>query len=70
MPRKPAPKHGRETGAGQESTGGGQFPEETFQTPSGGAIPHEGRGPKQPQRPGRSEPADDADAEKDIGNPW
>lgn len=68
MTRKAKPKHGRETGAGQESTGGGQFPEGKFETPSGGAIPHEGRGPKPTPAPDGAEPAD-KDAE-DIGKPW
>ena len=60
----------RTGGAGQESIGGGDQPEERFKTPSGGAIEHEGKGPhpsSTPDRPAKPDPS--AQADGDDGDP-
>lgn len=63
----------RTGGAGQESIGGGDQPEERFKTPSGGAIEHEGKGPHpsstpdRPDRPAKPDPS--AQADGDDGDP-
>ncbi len=61
-------------GAGQESIGGGDQPAKRFETPSGGAIEHHGKGPhpSTPDRPGRPDRLDhdpSAQADGDDGDP-
>jgi hypothetical protein len=64
----------RTGGAGQESIGGGDQPEERFETPSGGAIKHHGKGPHPstpdgPDRPDRPDHDPSAQADGDDGDP-
>jgi hypothetical protein len=64
----------RTGGAGQESIGGGDQPEERFETPSGGAIEHHGKGPHpsshdRPDRPDRPDHDPSAQADGDDGDP-
>lgn len=61
---KPGSDRDRTGGAGQESIGGGDQPEKRFQTPSGGAIEHEGKGPN----PSASTPDPSAQADGDDGD--
>jgi len=64
-------------GAGQESIGGGDQPEKRFETPSGGAIEHHGKGPHpstpdrldRPDRPDRLDHDPSAQADGDDGDP-
>jgi hypothetical protein len=59
-------------GAGQESIGGGDQPEKRFETPSGGAIEHHGKGPhpsSTPDRPDRPDHDASAQADGDDGDP-
>ena len=67
---KPGNDRDRTGGAGQESIGGGDQPEKRFETPSGGAIEHEGKGPNpsastpdRPDRPDRPDPSAQADGD-------
>ena len=61
-------------GAGQESVGGGDQPQKRFETPSGGAIEHHGKGPHpstpdRPDRPDRPDHDPSAQADGDDGDP-
>jgi hypothetical protein len=59
-------------GAGQESIGGGDQPEKRFETPSGGAIEHQGKGPNPsstPAHPDRPDHDPSAQADGDDGDP-
>ena len=60
-------KQGRDRtgGAGQESIGGGDQPEERFQTPTGGAITHAGKGPTPRDEAGDEDEATDTSAQAD-----
>lgn len=58
----------RTGGAGQESIGGGDQPEKRFETPSGGAIEHHGKGPH-PSTRDRPDHDPSAQADGDDGDP-
>ena len=57
----------RTGGAGQESIGGGDQPEKRFETPSGGAIEHEGKGPHPSSTSDPSAQADGDDGDPGTG---
>jgi hypothetical protein len=64
---EPGKGRDRTGGAGQESVGGGDQPEERFKTPSGGAIPHHGKGPNPREKPDPTAQADGDDGDPRTG---
>ena len=69
-PDRSKPDRTRTGGAGQESVGGGDQPQERFETPSGGAIEHHGKGPhpSTQDRPDRPDHDPSAQADGDDGD--